>query len=397
MALTDTAQTATLLDATTGEAVNPPAPKTSGDTHQSSGPSGPDPTGLRGTLERNAAKVQASLAGAAEAAAAETNATKKVSRETTEGERGPDGKFLPKAADAATKPEPDEPPSTWRAETKALWKEIDVKFGPEQGKLLKEELRKREGDFRKGIADKDAEVSTIKGFHGELSPLVAKYEHLYKPQGITAAKAIENLLQLNENFRRDPAGAIKWLAQTAGLDLSKLASGAGQEGTQQVDPQLQPVMQLVHGLQSELSQIKTGWQSQITTQAAAEVQSVIDEKGADGQPVRPHFDAVFQDIQAETQRLIAQNPAISPREATIKAYDVAVWRNPEIRAKMIESMTAKNQSTEDAAARARAAEAAARTVRGGPPNHLNGATNPTDLRGTLTAKVGALYGGGSRF
>ena len=91
----------------------PAKPATSGPTHAQSGPNGPDPTGLRASLEKN-------LAAAAQKAVGETNATKKpaasdtkpadaaVSRETsTDGRaRGPDGKFLAAdaGADAATKP-----------------------------------------------------------------------------------------------------------------------------------------------------------------------------------------------------------------------------------------------------------------------------------------------------
>lgn len=390
---------ATLQDATTGEPINTPTPKTSGDTHQTSGPSGPDPTGLRGSLERNAAKVQEKLAAAAGAAATERNDAKGgVSRET-EGQRGADGKFLPKAATdpqaAAKVSEPDEPPSSWRSETKALWKEIDAKFGPEQGKMLKEELRKREGDFRKGLADKDGEVATIKTFHGELQPLLARHEHLWKDQGITGTKAVEHLLSLNENFRRDPAGTIKWLAQSAGLDLSTLAGG--QKAAQTADPQLEPLYQTVSGLQSKLHEIQTQWQSQTTAAAAAEIQSVIDEKGPDGNPVRPYFNDVFKDIQTEIHLLRQQHPDWGARQIATSAYDTAVWRNPDVRQKMMDGASAQKRASEDAEQRQRAAEAAAKNVRGGPPNHLNGATNANNLRGTLEAKVNAYYGGGSRF
>lgn len=388
-----TEATPALVDGTTGEA--PSGRDTgvsqviSGPTHQSSDGAAPDPTGLRGTLHKN-------FAAAAEKASAESNAKREKPAETTtqastEGARGADGKFLPK--DAA-KPDADEPPSTWRTETKALWKEIDVKFGPESGKLLKEELRKRENDFRKGIADKDTEVAAIKGFHGELSPVIAKHEYLWKDQGITATKAVEHLMNLNANFRRDPAGTIKWLAQSAGLDLTKLAGGQAQAGGQTADPQAQ-TLQLVNGLRSELHEIKTSWASQTTAAAAAEIQNVIDEKGADGQLLRPHFNDVFQDIQAEIQLLHRDHPDWSPRQTAIKAYETAVWRNEGTRPKMIDGISAQKRASEDAEQRARAAEVAAKNVRGGPPNNLNGVPS-TDLRGMLTARVNAMQAGGSR-
>ena len=392
--MTDTpAAASTIVDATTGATPTTGQPTTSGATHQTSGPSGPDPTGLRGSLEKN-------FAAAAEKATQQQNETKKpaVSRETeqTEGARGPDGKFLPKTQAEAT---PDEAPSSWRTETKALWKEIDVKFGPEQGKLLKEELRKRENDFRSGLKAKEEEVGKYKGFHEQVHPALAPVMEQWQRQGVQPAQALQHLISLQTNFQRDPAGTIRWLAQAAKLDLSTLADGVAQQastnqtGGVTADPQL---AQLINGLQSELREIKTSWASQTTAAATAEIQSVIDEKGPDGQPVRPLFNDVFEDVKAEIQLLRAQHPDWSPRQTAAQAYDTAVWRNPQTRQKMIEGTEAQKRASVDAEQRQRAAEAAAKQVRGGPPNMLNGAANPANLRGTLEAKYAATYGGGQR-
>ena len=368
----------------------------SGPTHvESKGDAAPDPTGLRATLQKNVSAVEEKLKAAAAQATTETNETKKkpddaVSRETPpEGMvRGPDGKFVAKTA-APT----DEPPSSWRTETKALWKEIDTKFGPEQGKLLKEELRKRENDFRSGLSAKDAEVSAIKAFHADLSPVLQPALAQWQQQGVTPQAALTHLVNLQQNFQRDPAGTIKWLAQAAKLDLAALAGGA-QQGGATPDPQA-PLLQELNGLRNELHQLKNGWASQTQAVATAEIQSVIDEKGADGNPVRPHFNDVFEDIKAEMQLLRAQHPEWSARQTAAAAYDTAIWRNPETRQKMIDGTEAQRRAADDAQQRARAAELAAKNVRGGPPNALNGVPS-TDLRGMLAARVGGLYGGNSR-
>ena len=374
-----------------------PTPQTSGPTHVKSGPNGPDPTGLRGTLETNFAK-------AAEKAAAETNSKKKpenVSRET-QGERGADGKFLSKTpADpqaSALVPEPDEPPSSWRAETKALWKELEPKLGPEQTKLLKDELRKRENDFKNGIMAKDAELRTAKPLYDELQPLLKENAHLWEAQGIPTGKALGTLIQLNANFRRDPAGTIKWLAQSAGLDLSKLAAGAPQAGGQSADPQLAPLYNHINGLTQELHQIKSGMDAQTTSAAASEIQQVIDEKDAAGQPKRPHFanEAVFKEIQLASQSLRAQHPDWSPRRVIEEAYDRSILAVPDTRQAYIDSLTGKQKSDAEADARQRAAEAASKFVKGGPPNHLNGKSDPKDLRGTLTSHYNARFGSAGR-
>ncbi|CAB4187834.1 hypothetical protein UFOVP1169_13 [uncultured Caudovirales phage] len=375
---------------------------TSGPTHQKSGPNGPDPTGLRGTLEKN-------LANAAQKAAEQTNATKvrNVSRETENaGTRGADGKFVPK--DAATTPDPqaqaasvseqpDEPPSSWRSETKALWKEIALKFSPEQATLLKDELRKRENDFKNGIMAKDAELKTTKPFYDTMQGMLKQHEHLWKDQGVPAEKAVEHLLSLNANFRRDPAGTIVWLAKSAGLDLSKLASAPNQQGGTTIDPQLGPLYQHINGLTQKLQAIETDRHNQTTTAAASQIQEVIDEKGADGQPKRPHFanDAVFQEIQTISQVLRSQHPDWSPSQITKEAYDRAVLAIPDTRQAYIDQLTGQTKANAEAEQRQRAAQAAAQSVKGGPPNNLSGAADPKDLRGSLERKLNAHYSNGA--
>lgn len=378
----------------------------SGPTHKTSGDSqAPDPTGLRGTIQKNYAAVQDKIKAAGQAAVTEQNDSKAkpdatVSRETkptavSDGtQRGPDGKFLPKGA-ALPEPTEDAPPSTWRAETKALWKEIDLKFGPEHGKLLKDELRKREGDFRSGIKAKDDEVATIKSFHETLNPVIAPRMSAWQQMGITPSQAIANLVGLEARFQSNPVETLKWLANAAKIDLSTLAGGS-QQAAQTVDPQLAPVLQEVNGLKSQLNQFLTERERQTTAATTAEIQSIMDEKGADGLPVRPYFNDVFSEVQAEMQLLRTQHPDWGARQVVTAAYDTAIWRNPDVRQKMIEGTTAQKRAAEATQQRQTAAELAAKQVRGGPPNAMTNGSGAKDLRGMLEQRVGALYSGGQR-
>ncbi len=396
-----------LVDGTTGQPIAAPTPTTpavSGATHQTSGPGkAPDPTGLRGTLQKNADTVRQKLASAGTAAVAEQNAAKPaaVSRETqapklADGtQRGPDGKFLPKGTPLAAEPAEDAPPSSWRTETKALWKEIDAKFLPEQAKMLKDELRKRENDFRSGLAAKDTESAQFKQFHEQINPVIAPRLQHWQQMGVSPQQAIANLVGLEARFQSNPIETIKWLANAAKIDLSTL-SGGNQQAAQQADPQLAPIMQTINGLSSKLQQLESGWTGQKQATDAAEIQSVIDEKGADGQPVRPHFNDVMAEIQDEMSLLQRKEPNLSARQMVIKAYDNAVFRNPDIRQKMLDGVSATKRASEDAEQRQRAAELAAKNVRGGPPNVINGAVDPSNLRAGLEARIRPLYAGGQR-
>lgn len=385
----------------------PSTPAISGPTHQQSGANGPDPTGLRASLEKN-------LAAAAQKASEQTNATKKQTI-TVEAERGPDGKFLPKqktvseqtagtsddqkpqnaAAQTAQtqQTDPDEPPSSWRKEAKDLWKQIGAAaITPEQGQLLKEELRKRENDFKNGILAKDGELKTVKPFYDELQNIIKPDLDGWKAQGISPVQAINHLLSLGRNFRQNPAGTIQWLAQTAGINLASLVQGQTQQAASQqggdTDPQLQPLLQEINGLKSKLLSLESGFSTQSQTAAASEIQAFIDEVDAQGQPMRPHFNDAFQDIQMIAPSIKALHPGWTPRQIMNEAYERATWSNPAIRQKMIDAGKAQEMAAQDAAARQRAAEAAARSATpGSSPNNLSGAVDPTNLRAVLASKM----------
>lgn len=397
-----------------------PAPQVSGPTHEKSGPNGPDPTGLRASLERNLAK-------AAQQATEQTNAGKKaatadVSRETPNAAataaaggdrpRGPDGKFLPAdaaanaatqsgqaagAAEPAAEVDPNAPPASWRAEAKALWPKLltGQPLTADEYKILVDENRKRENDFKNGILAKDGELKAIKPQFEEFQNIIKPDIEAWKAQGVTPVQAVNHLLNLGRNFRTNPVQTIQWLAKSAGLSPEQIF-GAAQQNQQQAsqqggstDPQLQPVMQEVNGLKQQLQSLMNGYAAQTQSAAANEIQAFIDEKDAGGQPLRPYFNDAFQHIQRLMPIIKAEHPGWTPRQVVNEAYESAVALNPDTRAKLLAVGNTQAAVADDAAARQRAAEAAARSAtNGSAPNRLNGAPDPTNLRGLLESKFG---------
>lgn len=393
--------TALTVPETTPGATSPAAPARSGATHQSSGPSGPDPTGLRGSLEKAVAEAEAKKAkpGAQAATGAGTSITAATRDPTT-------GKFATGGEPATAKPEvtadaaglkPTEPiatmedaPASWRTEAKALWSEIDAKFSPEQAKLLKGELWKRENDFKNGIIAKDTELKGIKPFHDEVQNLIKPYAENWKAQGVQPQQALSHLLNLGENFRKNPAQTILWLAQAGRINLADLvqkpADGSQQGGT--TDPQLSTALQEINGLKNQLYALQNGMAQSSTNSAAAEIQAFMDEKGQDGQPLRPHFGDVFSKVQLLMPAIKSEHPGWTPRQVVTEAYDTAIYAHPEVRQKVLGAITASEKTSQEAAARQRAAELAAQSAtKGGPPNKLNGAADTTNLRGLLESKM----------
>ncbi len=397
-----------------------PAPQTSGPTHAQSGANGPDPTMLRATLEKN-------LAAAAQKATEATNAAKApkqdVSRETPPAasggtpQRGPDGKFLSANAGAANAADPGKtavaavagdaetvdpsaPPASWRAEAKALWPKLlsGQPLTPEESRVIVEENRKRENDFKSGILAKDGELRSIKPQFEEFQNIIKPDVEQWKAQGLSPVQAVNHLLNLGRNFRTNPVGTIQWLAKSAGLTPQQIF-GAGQNQQQgqpaggNTDPQLQPWQQEINGLKQQLHTLSNGFTQQTQSAAASEIQAFIDETGQDGQPLRPHFNDAFQHIQRLMPVIKAEHPGWTPRQVVNEAYESAVALNPETRAKLLAAGNTQAAAAQDAAARQRAAEVAARSAtNGSSPNKLNGAPDPKNLRATLASKMGVQEG-----
>lgn len=386
--------------------------QTSGPTHQTSGKDGPDPTGLRSSLrkaitETNAAKEAKATAGQThgEAALATGDAAKDtaaagskdggVSRET---DRDESGKFKSRADTGTQTPPRDEPPSSWRTEAKALWKDLDTKLGPDAARILKEELTKREGDFLNGITAKDKELGAVKPLYDELQTLFKPHLQDWTAQGVSPQQAVSHLLNLGASFRRNPAGTIQWLANAARIDLAALAASGAQQGQahQQggatADPQWQPVFT---GLNSRLQQLESGLAEREVNAAASEIQALIDEKGADGQPVRPYFNDVFADMKLLGPLIQAQHPGWSPRQIAAESYERAVWANKDVRQKMNDAAAAKAKADAESAERQQRAANAAKSVSGSSPNNLNPGLDPGNLRGTLQHHANRVNGGGA--
>jgi hypothetical protein len=107
------------------------------------------------------------------------------------------------------------------------------------------------------------------------------------------------------------------------------------------------------------------------------IDSFADEKNAQGQPLRPHFDRVLPQLI----ELYSANPQRDLREA----YETAVWMDPELRKTLIQG---ERQSVEQRQSNARAAAAARSNVRGRTSSVVspaNGGEEPKGLRNIIAA------------
>lgn len=237
------------------------------------------------------------------------------------------------------------------------------------------------------------DVSTQQKRFASLAPI----EQLITPRidawalnGMQPAQALHQLLALSDFAGKDPGGFIKYIAQNNGVDLEALVLGLTDEP---VDPK-------VAALEKELNELK-GWkdgqtQSQQQAQHRAVVDNVLafaDEKGQDGQVLRPHLSELGESWLPYISMVKAQNPNWTHAQVLQQAYENACWNNASVRGKL--------QSTADAAAtadrlrkeaeRVAAARSANVSVRTGAPSAAPVAPNEANrsVRDTIRAAMAA--------
>ena len=194
-------------------------------------------------------------------------------------------------------------PAGWSAEAKA-----------EFGKLppaVQAAVIKRESEINDGGARWSEEKKTLLSHFEPLRETSNRY-------GVHPAEALKRLATANDYLERDPAGALRWLADAYKVDLSKLATDAPAPR-----PQADPMV-------SQLSEKVSSLEQFIQTQQANEVNGSLTAFAA--APGHEHFEAVRVDMGKLMLAGLASNLQ--------DAYDKAVWANADTRAKALASQNA---------------------------------------------------------
>lgn len=306
------------------------------------------------TIEDDIRAAMAQLSAPDEPASA---ATEGEASETTEGEsrtRDERGRFAPKAEgvepeaaeqnagapapEATSKPERLAAPEGWPADAKTQWD----KLHRTAQEAIAADLR--DGRLRLGgeVSAPDPVVNAARAYEGDARAV-----------GADLATYIDRSLAWSRHIAANPEQGIRTLAQTLGVDLSRLvpsSDGAGSPET--ANPELLSLRSEVAELRSYLSQ-----------QRVSSAQSIVDtwasEKDTAGNPLRPHYAALNETAFAHRVALERQlNPRLSEREVLQRAYDAEVYAQPTTRDLALQAARAAEEAKREAAEKARAAEAA---------------------------------------
>ncbi len=322
----------------------------------------------------------ASLTGDAEPPAPEPESepVADAAAPAAERARGPDGKFVPKAAEPAKdaapakaaapdpkSPPPEDPakasaapstasapPVSWAADVKAQW--------PSLSPAVQAAVLKRETEVSNGFRQYSEQT---KAYERALAPVAQEAQRF----GLNVEEGIQRLVDGQRFLETQPAQAILWLAQKHGLNLAELASNPPAPQTpvrsEAIPPQF---IQHVSSLEERLN-------SMVMDQNMTAVEQFATRN--------PHYADVEEQLPGLMRELTAANPALKGVPLLQAAYDRAIWLNPDVRGKMIAEQQAQTAqtATQKIAVKAASAARAAVSVKGSsadtrpPPKPMNGA------------------------
>ena len=195
-----------------------------------------------------------------------------------------------------------------------------------------------EGDYTK----KTQALAKYKKRNESLDEIYGPFRDDFQRAGMDEVAATRQLLAAHKYLREDPQQALKWLAKSYGVDLTAVNDDTAIED-EYADPQMKAMQQQIAQLQGTI----TNQQQQAQNMQKQEVQAMIDNfqtaKDADGNLKHPHFDVV----QNQMSGLISSGVA----KDIESAYEMAVYANPETRAKVLEEKV-KNETKQEVKAEA---------------------------------------------
>jgi hypothetical protein len=221
-----------------------------------------------------------------------------------------------------------------------------------------------------------------------IEQLIAPRRQAWALNGMTEAQALGQLFALSDFASRDMAGFIKYMAQNGGVNLEDLVLAA-----EPVDPRYAALEREVAELRGAQTQAQTHAQQIAHQNTVNSVVVFAEEKGPDGNPLRPYFSELGQTILPHISAVQAQNPTWSQAQILQAAYENACWGTPSVRAKMqaAADAAAEAERLRTEAARVDKARAAGVSVRSGAPT--SPAPTPADgkmsLRETIRASMAA--------
>ena len=207
---------------------------------------------------------------------------------------------------------------------------------------------------------RQSEYQEDRAFANEIRGLITpEVEAQMASAGMNSIQGIQFLLNLHERYSRDPADYARWIFEQANLRPEDVFGMSREENGEapQADPRFSQISNELGNLRSQLSSFENRQHQNAIASANTVIQEFRGQADDNGDPVYPHFDALEETIG----QILNTDPSIQNldmRERLEKAYDLAVWRTPEIRDQMVEKKALEKAEADRAKAEAEKAKRA---------------------------------------
>lgn len=265
-----------------------------------------------------------------------------------------------------------EPPLSWKAEEREMFKSLPSP--------LQQTLARRESERERAFSTKMRELSEYgRKYDGLEDVFTPEERNELLRNGVGVGELLGQFVGMQRWLMQNPKQAIRHIAASHKLSPQDLLDD---DIVDQVDPRVQKLesqlgalVQYVQGNQMQQHQSHVGnVRSSIVAFA-----SMTDEKG---QPLRPYFEAVYQDMLPIVDRLSRADPDAPLEKILSEAYDRAIYANPETRATVLAAEHAKRMKEEKK--KAERARFAGSSVRGNPTAAtMTSSYNSNDIVGMI--------------
>lgn len=216
-------------------------------------------------------------------------------------------------------------PEHWKAEHQDEFNKLGgIDGGRTWQQFLLDRHKDMEGDYTRktqSLADERKQFETQFNEYQQYNQLVAPMAQQWQMQGMSPIQGIQQLLGYAQALQQNPKEVLLHLAQQHGVDLE---SAFGEQPY--VDPQVQAMQTQLQQMQSAFQQTQTQQQQSQQTAVVQQIQQFAEATDDKGQPLRPHFENVYDQMVQLIQLGHAQDLET--------AYDKAVQLNPDIQAQL---------------------------------------------------------------
>jgi len=233
-------------------------------------------------------------------AAAELAEPEKDTETEAAAEQAPEVEETKAEAPDEVEPAIDTAPDWWGGDVE-VWSGL----APE----VRETIEKREASHREAM-EQASMPNEVQSYLDQVKDMSAAY-------GMTVEQGLARLVNANRMLLANPKHGLASLARDLGVDLAELGIAPDGDQTQQADPLLTQVDQL---LQSRLGQFQQAQEQQQINTALSELERWAGEKDANGAPLRPYFEELQPLVKTEMDRLLAANPNGDRWDALDNAY-----------------------------------------------------------------------------